>query len=182
MHACSPGSLPECPGSWRQNATGQSWLGLSLHVGFWLRLWVTSARGGGGCWGSLAGSALELRGAPAQQFLLHPAPNQCDLNCLAEGHAFYHSFGRVLDGTPCSRGARELCVAGRCLVRIRRAPPPHVCPAPACHFRSLGPPPPALTPPLSGSHPILLPPRLASLLSVPPPCPISFGSITRPLP
>ncbi|XP_012584881.1 PREDICTED: ADAMTS-like protein 5 [Condylura cristata] len=29
------------------------------------------------------------------------APNQCDLNCLAEGHAFYHSFGRVLDGTPC---------------------------------------------------------------------------------
>ncbi|XP_036746629.2 ADAMTS-like protein 5 isoform X2 [Manis pentadactyla] len=43
------------------------------------------------------------------------APNQCDLNCLAEGHAFYHSFGRVLDGTPCSRGARALCVAGRCL-------------------------------------------------------------------
>ncbi|XP_077716833.1 ADAMTS-like protein 5 isoform X1 [Canis aureus] len=43
------------------------------------------------------------------------APNQCDLNCLAEGHAFYHSFGRVLDGTPCSPGAQGLCVAGRCL-------------------------------------------------------------------
>ncbi|XP_045399117.1 ADAMTS-like protein 5 isoform X1 [Lemur catta] len=43
------------------------------------------------------------------------APNQCDLNCLAEGHAFYHSFGRVLDGTTCSPGAQELCVAGRCL-------------------------------------------------------------------
>ncbi|XP_060037490.1 ADAMTS-like protein 5 isoform X5 [Erinaceus europaeus] len=43
------------------------------------------------------------------------APNQCDLNCLAEGHAFYHSFGRVLDGTPCSPGAPGLCVAGRCL-------------------------------------------------------------------
>ncbi|XP_058435231.1 ADAMTS-like protein 5 isoform X6 [Marmota monax] len=45
----------------------------------------------------------------------HGAPNQCDLNCLAEGHAFYHSFGRVLDGTPCSPGAQGLCVAGRCL-------------------------------------------------------------------
>ncbi|XP_006898057.1 PREDICTED: ADAMTS-like protein 5 [Elephantulus edwardii] len=43
------------------------------------------------------------------------APNQCDLNCLAEGHAFYHSFGRVLDGTPCSPGVEGLCVAGRCL-------------------------------------------------------------------
>ncbi|XP_070347731.1 ADAMTS-like protein 5 isoform X10 [Equus asinus] len=43
------------------------------------------------------------------------APNQCDLNCLAEGHAFYHTFGRVLDGTPCSLGTRGLCVAGRCL-------------------------------------------------------------------
>ncbi|XP_036097814.1 ADAMTS-like protein 5 [Molossus molossus] len=43
------------------------------------------------------------------------APNQCDLNCLAMGHAFYHSFGRVLDGTPCSGGSQELCVAGRCL-------------------------------------------------------------------
>ncbi|XP_007952798.1 ADAMTS-like protein 5 [Orycteropus afer afer] len=45
----------------------------------------------------------------------HGAPNQCDLNCLAEGHAFYHSFGRVLDGTPCSPGLEGLCVAGRCL-------------------------------------------------------------------
>ncbi|XP_032990123.1 ADAMTS-like protein 5 isoform X5 [Rhinolophus ferrumequinum] len=43
------------------------------------------------------------------------APNQCDLNCLAVGHAFYHSFGRVLDGTPCSPGSLGLCVAGRCL-------------------------------------------------------------------
>ncbi|XP_010633219.1 ADAMTS-like protein 5 isoform X3 [Fukomys damarensis] len=44
-----------------------------------------------------------------------PTPNQCDLNCLAEGQTFYHSFGRVLDGTPCSPGAQGLCVAGRCL-------------------------------------------------------------------
>lgn len=43
------------------------------------------------------------------------APNQCDLNCLAVGHAFYHSFGRVLDGTPCSGDSQGLCVAGRCL-------------------------------------------------------------------
>ncbi|KAF4015065.1 hypothetical protein G4228_006610 [Cervus hanglu yarkandensis] len=51
--------------------------------------------------------------------LPHPgapcSPNQCDLNCLAAGHDFYHSFGRVLDGTPCSPGAQGLCVAGRCL-------------------------------------------------------------------
>ncbi|GAB1295343.1 ADAMTS-like 5 [Apodemus speciosus] len=45
----------------------------------------------------------------------HGAPNVCDLNCLAEGHAFYHSFGRVLDGTPCTPGTQGLCVAGRCL-------------------------------------------------------------------
>lgn len=45
----------------------------------------------------------------------HGAPNLCDLNCLAEGHAFYHSFGRVLDGTPCTPGTQSLCVAGRCL-------------------------------------------------------------------
>ncbi|XP_054105408.2 ADAMTS-like protein 5 isoform X1 [Callithrix jacchus] len=43
------------------------------------------------------------------------APSQCDLNCLAEGHTFYHSFGRVLDGTACSPGAQGVCVAGRCL-------------------------------------------------------------------
>nr|XP_039322992.1 ADAMTS-like protein 5 isoform X3 [Saimiri boliviensis boliviensis] len=43
------------------------------------------------------------------------APSQCDLNCLAEGHTFYHSFGRVLDGTACSPGAHGVCVAGRCL-------------------------------------------------------------------
>lgn len=52
------------------------------------------------------------------------APNQCDLNCLAVGHDFYHSFGRVLDGTPCSPGAQGLCVAGRCLVRIPGPAPP----------------------------------------------------------
>ncbi|XP_069864013.1 ADAMTS-like protein 5 isoform X1 [Dipodomys merriami] len=45
----------------------------------------------------------------------HGAPNPCELNCLAQGHTFYHSFGRVLDGTPCSPGAQGLCVAGRCL-------------------------------------------------------------------
>ncbi|NXR41386.1 ATL5 protein, partial [Zosterops hypoxanthus] len=43
------------------------------------------------------------------------APNLCDLNCLAEGHNFYYSFGRVLDGTRCGPGSPDLCVAGRCL-------------------------------------------------------------------
>lgn len=55
--------------------------------------------------------------APASPPLPPSAPNVCELNCLAEGHAFYHSFGRVLDGTPCTPGAQGLCVAGRCLVR-----------------------------------------------------------------
>ncbi|NXH50298.1 ATL5 protein, partial [Dicaeum eximium] len=48
----------------------------------------------------------------------HPAlaaPNLCDLNCLAEGHNFYYSFGRVLDGTRCGPGSPDLCVGGRCL-------------------------------------------------------------------
>ncbi|NXB95197.1 ATL5 protein, partial [Vidua chalybeata] len=43
------------------------------------------------------------------------APNLCDLNCLAEGHNFYYSFGRVLDGTRCGPGSPDLCVGGRCL-------------------------------------------------------------------
>ncbi|NXC38321.1 ATL5 protein, partial [Penelope pileata] len=43
------------------------------------------------------------------------APNVCDLNCLAVGHNFYYTFGRVLDGTRCSPGSPDLCVGGRCL-------------------------------------------------------------------
>ncbi|XP_055563074.1 ADAMTS-like protein 5 isoform X1 [Falco cherrug] len=45
----------------------------------------------------------------------HGAPNVCDLNCLAMGHNFYYTFGRVLDGTRCSPGSPDLCVGGRCL-------------------------------------------------------------------
>ncbi|XP_064353482.1 ADAMTS-like protein 5 isoform X2 [Dromaius novaehollandiae] len=45
----------------------------------------------------------------------HGAPNACDLNCLAVGHNFYYTFGRVLDGTRCRPGAPDLCVGGRCL-------------------------------------------------------------------
>ncbi|XP_064031336.1 ADAMTS-like protein 5 isoform X3 [Pogoniulus pusillus] len=45
----------------------------------------------------------------------HGAPNVCDLNCLAAGHNFYYSFGRVLDGTSCGPGSADLCVGGRCL-------------------------------------------------------------------
>ncbi|XP_030365021.1 ADAMTS-like protein 5 isoform X2 [Strigops habroptila] len=45
----------------------------------------------------------------------HGAPNVCDLNCLAVGHNFYYTFGRVLDGTPCGPGSPDLCVSGRCL-------------------------------------------------------------------
>ncbi|NXL40060.1 ATL5 protein, partial [Glaucidium brasilianum] len=45
----------------------------------------------------------------------HGAPNLCDLNCLALGHNFYYTFGRVLDGTRCGPGSPDLCVGGRCL-------------------------------------------------------------------
>ncbi|XP_005060225.1 PREDICTED: ADAMTS-like protein 5 [Ficedula albicollis] len=56
------------------------------------------------------GSSARYRWVP-----FHGAPNLCDLNCLAEGHNFYYSFGRVLDGTRCSPGSPDLCVGGRCL-------------------------------------------------------------------
>ncbi|NXT17004.1 ATL5 protein, partial [Prunella fulvescens] len=58
------------------------------------------------------------RPCPASPQPLPPAlaaPNLCDLNCLAEGHNFYYSFGRVLDGTRCGPGSPGLCVGGRCL-------------------------------------------------------------------
>uniref|UniRef100_F6TKV8 ADAMTS like 5 n=1 Tax=Ornithorhynchus anatinus TaxID=9258 RepID=F6TKV8_ORNAN len=45
----------------------------------------------------------------------HGAPNLCDLNCLAEGHTFYYTFGRVLDGTRCGPDTDGLCISGRCL-------------------------------------------------------------------
>ncbi|XP_072701496.1 ADAMTS-like protein 5 isoform X2 [Ciconia boyciana] len=45
----------------------------------------------------------------------HGAPNVCDLNCLAVGHNFYYTFGRVLDGTRCGPGSPDLCISGRCL-------------------------------------------------------------------
>lgn len=64
----------------------------------------------------------------AHSSLPSSAPNLCDLNCLAEGHAFYHSFGRVLDGTPCTPGAQGLCIAGRCLVRTPWPAPPRYFP------------------------------------------------------
>ncbi|XP_054254622.1 ADAMTS-like protein 5 [Indicator indicator] len=56
-------------------------------------------------------------GTPARYHWVpfHGAPNVCDLNCLAAGHNFYYTFGRVLDGTPCSPGSPDLCVGGRCL-------------------------------------------------------------------
>lgn len=58
---------------------------------------------------------------PFPSRLAPAAPNVCDLNCLAMGHNFYYTFGRVLDGTRCSPGSSDLCVGGRCLVGVRRA-------------------------------------------------------------
>ncbi|XP_042336034.1 ADAMTS-like protein 5 isoform X2 [Sceloporus undulatus] len=52
---------------------------------------------------------------PYQWVPFHGAPNLCDLNCLAVGHNFYYTFGRVLDGTRCSPESRDLCISGRCL-------------------------------------------------------------------
>ncbi|XP_069481281.1 ADAMTS-like protein 5 [Ambystoma mexicanum] len=39
----------------------------------------------------------------------------CELSCLAEGHHFYYSFGRVLDGTRCQGDTQGICINGRCL-------------------------------------------------------------------
>ncbi|XP_063003158.1 ADAMTS-like protein 5 [Elgaria multicarinata webbii] len=52
---------------------------------------------------------------PYEWVPFHGAPNICDLNCLAVGHNFYYTFGRVLDGTRCSPESRDLCISGQCL-------------------------------------------------------------------
>ncbi|XP_052371896.1 ADAMTS-like protein 5 isoform X2 [Oncorhynchus keta] len=41
--------------------------------------------------------------------------NPCELSCLAQGHNFYYNFGRVLDGTACSKEPGDMCVNGKCL-------------------------------------------------------------------
>ncbi|XP_069818563.1 ADAMTS-like protein 5 isoform X2 [Dendropsophus ebraccatus] len=43
------------------------------------------------------------------------APISCNLNCLAVGHNFYYSFGRVLDGTSCGPDSDGTCINGQCL-------------------------------------------------------------------
>lgn len=77
------------------------------------RPWCSRDRGGGGC-------CRPHLNVPSSPSLLAPAaPNACDLNCLAVGHNFYYTFGRVLDGTRCGPDSPELCVGGRCLVGVR---------------------------------------------------------------
>lgn len=85
----------------------------------------------------LAGGITGLTGAAAvtgvTPFSSRPAPaapNVCDLNCLAVGHNFYYSFGRVLDGTRCGPGSPDLCVGGRCLVGAHGAGTPGDPPGP----------------------------------------------------
>ncbi|KAJ3593549.1 hypothetical protein NHX12_005883 [Muraenolepis orangiensis] len=46
----------------------------------------------------------------------HGGSNPCELSCLAKGHNFYFNFGRVLDGTSCSKEPGAVCVNGRCLM------------------------------------------------------------------
>ncbi|XP_075758835.1 ADAMTS-like protein 5 isoform X7 [Pelodiscus sinensis] len=58
----------------------------------------------------ILGSQARYRWVP-----FHGAPNLCDLNCLAVGHNFYYTFGRVLDGTRCSLDSPGLCISGQCL-------------------------------------------------------------------
>uniref|UniRef100_A0A8C9FM53 ADAMTS like 5 n=1 Tax=Pavo cristatus TaxID=9049 RepID=A0A8C9FM53_PAVCR len=67
------------------------------------------------------------------------APNVCDLNCLAVGHNFYYTFGRVLDGTRCRPGSTDLCVGGRCLVGVHRDGTPSTGPCPCPDTTSLLP-------------------------------------------
>uniref|UniRef100_A0A8C8VN99 Uncharacterized protein n=1 Tax=Pelusios castaneus TaxID=367368 RepID=A0A8C8VN99_9SAUR len=62
-------------------------------------------------------------GAQGQVGTTPPAPNLCDLNCLAVGYNFYYTFGRVLDGTRCSPDSQDLCISGQCLVGLSGAGP-----------------------------------------------------------
>ncbi|XP_066460791.1 ADAMTS-like protein 5 isoform X2 [Eleutherodactylus coqui] len=43
------------------------------------------------------------------------APIPCHLSCLAVGHNFYYTFGRVLDGTRCGEDSDGTCINGQCL-------------------------------------------------------------------
>ncbi|KAM4706445.1 ADAMTS-like protein 5 [Discoglossus pictus] len=43
------------------------------------------------------------------------APGDCELNCLAVGHNFYYTFGRVLDGTRCGTDSGGICINSQCL-------------------------------------------------------------------
>ncbi|XP_053558748.1 ADAMTS-like protein 5 isoform X2 [Bombina bombina] len=43
------------------------------------------------------------------------AASACELNCLAVGHNFYYTFGRVLDGTTCGTDSGGICINGQCL-------------------------------------------------------------------
>ena len=50
-------------------------------------------------------------------FLCFADENECELNCLATGEAFYvRHAARVIDGTPCNRKSRGVCVSGVCQV------------------------------------------------------------------
>ncbi|XP_076331586.1 uncharacterized protein LOC143236850 isoform X2 [Tachypleus tridentatus] len=41
--------------------------------------------------------------------------NPCELKCQAKGHHLIYSFGKVIDGTKCKPGGKNVCVNGRCM-------------------------------------------------------------------
>ncbi|KAG8454574.1 hypothetical protein GDO86_000985 [Hymenochirus boettgeri] len=56
------------------------------------------------------GSQLGYRWVP-----FYEAPDTCHLNCMAVGHKFYYTFGRVLDGTRCGLDSGGTCINGLCM-------------------------------------------------------------------
>uniref|UniRef100_A0A493T4G8 NTR domain-containing protein n=1 Tax=Anas platyrhynchos platyrhynchos TaxID=8840 RepID=A0A493T4G8_ANAPP len=98
---------------------------------------VGAARTGG------EGAAATPTTTSPPSFLAPTAPNACDLNCLAVGHNFYYTFGRVLDGTRCGPDSSELCVGGRCMVGVRGDGTPRTPRDPLGPSRTLGPCPDA---------------------------------------
>ncbi|NWR70372.1 PPN protein, partial [Centropus unirufus] len=57
----------------------------------------------------------EFQGKKYKWLPYYGAPNKCELNCIPKGENFYYRHKeRVVDGTTCEPGKRDICVEGVC--------------------------------------------------------------------
>ncbi|XP_043929994.1 papilin isoform X2 [Protopterus annectens] len=57
----------------------------------------------------------EFQGKRYKWLPYYGAPNKCELNCIPKGENFYYRHKeKVIDGTPCEPGKRDICVEGVC--------------------------------------------------------------------